>query len=113
MLAFDVYVYRLPEGDPPEQFCGVDQTKSLDQEDLIARWTVSAIPGCLAWIDVLVEQGKAEQRIGTGYPMLYIGETEAIVAAMQSEIEITPKIAEKLQASKNDEALVVEAWDLS
>lgn len=113
MLAFDVAVYRRPQADTSAEASRDDHLPEPGQKDLIARWTVRAAPGCLGWIDNLVEQGRAEQRMGTGYPMLYVGETDAIIQAMQTEIEFTEEITEKLEACRGDETLLVEAWDLS
>jgi hypothetical protein len=113
MLAFDVSVYRLPPEDPTGNASRDKQLLRGDYEDLIALWTVTAAPGCLGWIDSLVDAGKARQLNGNGYPMLYVGETEAIINALDSEIEITEEIEQKLNTCRNDEALVVTAWDLS
>ena len=51
--------------------------------------------------------------------MLYVGDTEAIIEALYASetsyagLGITPEIETKLNACRQDEPLVVEAWDLS
>ena len=113
MLAFDVSVYRLPEKDLSGEVSRDEQLVRGDYSDLLTLWTVRAAPGCLGWIDGLVEQGKAEQLIGNGYPMLYVGDAEAIVDAVLMEINVDPEFADRLEECRRDEALVVTAWDLS
>jgi hypothetical protein len=113
MLAFDVSIYRLPEKDPSGEVTRNEQLARGDYDDLLALWTVRAEPGCLGWIDDLVDQGKAEQLNGDGYPMLYVGETQAIIGAALGEVEVTDEIAKKFEECWDDEALVVTAWDLS
>ena len=113
MLAFDVSVYRLPEPDPSGEISRNEQLKRGDYDDLLALWTVSAEPGCLGWIDDLVEAGKAEQLQGNGYPMLYVGDTAAILDALRGEIRVTEEIESRLDKCREDDALVVTAWDLS
>lgn len=113
MLAFDVSVYRLPEKDPSGEVTRNEQLMRGDYNQLLALWTVRAEPGCLGWIKGLVEQGKAEELNGDGYPMLYVGDTGAIIEAMVGEIGMTDELASKLEECRDDEALVVTAWDLS
>ena len=51
--------------------------------------------------------------------MLYVGNTGAIIEALYASetsyagLEIQPESENKLNACRQDEALVVEAWDLS
>jgi hypothetical protein len=113
MLAFDVSVYRLPEKKPSGDVARNEQLLRGDYDELLLLWTVRAEPGCLGWIDGLVEQGKAEQLQGDGYPMLYVGDANAIVDGALDQVDVSSEIAEKLEGCRNDEALVVTAWDLS
>ena len=113
MLAFDVSIYRLPEKDSSGEVSRNEQLLRGDYHELIALWTVRAEPGCLGWIDGLVDQGKAEQLNGNGYPMLCVGETQAVIGASLGEVEVTDEIAMKFEECWEDEALVVTAWDLS
>ena len=119
MLAFEVYVHRLPEPDASGKVSRDEQLMNSESGELLTHWTISAYPGCLGWIDELADQGKAKQLKGNGYPMLYVGNTEAIIEALYASeasyagLGITPEIEAKLNACRQDEALVVEAWDLS
>lgn len=113
MLAFDVSIYQLPEKDPSGRVSRNEQLLRGDYTELLGLWTVRAEPGCLAWIKDLVKQGKAEELNGDGYPMLYVGDAHAIIDAALDEFGVTEEIARKLEEHRDDEALVVTAWDLS
>jgi hypothetical protein len=113
MLAFDVSVYRLPEKDPSGEVNRNEQLLRGDYDELLMLWTVRAEPGCLGWIETLVDRGKAARLQGNGYPMLYVGDADAIVDGALREVNASPDVVDRLERCRGDDALVVTAWDLS
>ncbi len=120
MIGYTIFVYRFNED--------IDITKN--KEKALLTWTSGGFDG-LDWIDNLVNQAKAEDLGGNGYPFYYKVKAQFVLQALATD---TPKnkgqtiIGDDYVMSSDwrtsidlsmikkcdpNQQLIIEAWDLS
>lgn len=86
-------------------------------ETSLASWTAGL--GGTEWLDTLVNENKAKNLGGNGYPNSYSAKASAILPLLMPE-SITaigggnPRLKiDEIESCSADETLIIEAWDQS
>ena len=122
MLGFDIEIYKFTDG--------MDITSNKISKPVLIKWTSSGFDG-LDWINTLLNEAKAEDLGGNGYPFFYKAKTQFILRALTSDISKNKGQTimgddyvassdwrsqiniSKLEECDSNQELIIEAWDLS